>query len=112
MMLLRQILKAFCAGVIGFWLASAQAADGDPARGANKVLQCGGCHGIANYQTAYPEIYRVPKLAGQTREYLVSALNDYRSGARKHPSMRGTANGLSEQDIADIAAFYSQGANK
>ena len=73
---------------------------------------CAGCHGIPGYRTAYPAVYSVPKLGGQQAAYLEKALQDYKTGARKHPSMRGIAATLSDQDIADLAAYYSAGASK
>jgi cytochrome c553 len=81
--------------------------DGNPAQGRAKSAMCEGCHGIAGYRTAYPDVYPVPKLGGQASDYLAKALRDYKSGARAHPTMRGIASGLSDQDIADLAAYYS-----
>jgi cytochrome c553 len=74
----------------------------------NKAAMCIGCHAIEGYKTAFPEVFRVPKLGGQSAKYIESALNAYRKGERKHPSMRGIAGSLSDQDIADLAAYYSQ----
>jgi len=71
---------------------------------------CEGCHGIADYRTAYPEVYPVPKIGGQQAAYIVKALQDYKTGARKHPSMRGIAATLSDQDMADLAAYYAGNA--
>jgi len=82
---------------------------GDPAAGKEKKSMCAGCHGIAGYHTAYPEVYRVPKLGGQHPAYIVEALKAYKSGARDHQSMRAIASSLSEKDMADLAAYY--GAN-
>jgi cytochrome c553 len=95
---------ALCAGL------PLQAADGDAEAGKQKKQMCEGCHGIAGYRTAYPVVYSAPKLGGQTVGYLVKSLQDYRDGARKHPSMNGVAASLSEQDMADLAAYYT-GAN-
>ena len=88
---------------------SAQAQDikGDAAAGQKKNVMCIGCHGIAGYQASFPEIYKVPKISGQGEKYIVSSLNAYKKGERKHPSMRGIAVSLSDQDMADLAAFYS-----
>lgn len=74
----------------------------------NKVAMCIGCHGIAGYKATFPEVYRVPMLGGQAEKYLESALKAYRKGDRKHLTMRGIAGSLSDQDIADLAAYYSQ----
>ncbi len=88
----------------------AAAADvvGKPEAAAGKTAMCIGCHGIPEYKTAFPEVYRVPKIGGQSAKYIESALKAYQKGERKHPSMRGIAGSLSDQDIADLAAFYSQ----
>lgn len=77
--------------------------------GRVKAYTCTGCHGVDGWRNAYPN-YPVPKIAGQHFEYLVSALNDYRSGARKHPTMQGQGEALSDQDIADIAAYLAGAA--
>ena len=72
----------------------------------NFHAQCIGCHGIPGYKTAFPEVYHVPKIAGQQATYLVTALKAYKSGGRSHPSMRAIAASLSDQDMADLAAYY------
>jgi cytochrome c553 len=84
-----------------------QAQDGNAEAGKLKRQMCEGCHGIAGYRTAYPVVFNVPKLGGQTAGYIVKALQDFRSGARKHPSMDAVAASLSAQDMADLAAYYS-----
>ncbi len=91
----------------GFF-STAQAQDAQAAqRGSTKVQMCIGCHGIVGYQADFPQVYKVPKIAGQDARYIVSALTAYRSGDRKFPTMRSIAASLSDQDIADIAAYYS-----
>ena len=80
---------------------------GDIESGKNKISMCVGCHGIPNYKTAFPKTYRVPKIAGQRTAYIVSALKAYRSETRSHPSMKAVAGSMSDQDIADVAIFYS-----
>jgi cytochrome c553 len=93
--------------------ASAQGTPiGDAAKGAQKNLQCSGCHGIDGWRTAFPEVYRVPRIGGQHEAYIVKALQQYKSGDRSHPSMRAIAAALSEQDMADLAAYYAQGGVK
>ncbi|MEK0427720.1 MAG: hypothetical protein RL001_247 [Pseudomonadota bacterium] len=89
-------------------LSAAADAAGDANAAKNKVAMCIGCHGIAGYKATYPEVYRVPMLGGQSEKYIASALNAYKKGERNHPSMVGIAKGLSDQDIADIAAYYAQ----
>ena len=81
---------------------------GDAKAAENKVAMCIGCHGIVGYKASFPEVYRVPMLGGQTEKYLASALNAYKKGERNHPTMRGIAAGLSDQDIADVSAYYAQ----
>jgi cytochrome c553 len=89
---------------------AAAAADivGNPKAAAAKVEQCIGCHGISGYKGTFPEVYRVPMIAGQSAKYLESALNAYKKGDRKHPTMRGIAASMSDQDIADVSAYYAQ----
>jgi len=81
---------------------------GDPTQAHKKIAMCEGCHGIAGYRTAYPDVYPVPKLGGQSAAYLSNALHAYKAKQRSHPSMRGIAASLSDQDIADLAAYYSE----
>ena len=81
---------------------------GDAAAGATKAAMCIGCHGIVGYQASFPEVYMVPMIAGQGAKYIVSALTAYSKGERKHPSMRGIAATLTEQDMADLGAFYEK----
>ncbi len=83
-------------------VGSAEAAKG-------KISMCIGCHGIQDYRTAFPEVYSVPKIAGQQPDYIVKALQEYRAGDRSHPTMRGIARSLSDQDMADVAAYYGAG---
>ena len=82
-------------------------AQGDAKVGETKAAMCIGCHGIPGYQNSFPEIHKVPKISGQSDKYIAAALTAYQKGDRKHPTMRGIAASLNEQDIADLAAFYS-----
>lgn len=88
--------------------ASAQGLKGDPAAGASKNAQCIGCHGIPGYQASFPQVHKVPMISGQSAAYIAAALDAYRKGDRKHPSMRSVAQVLSDQDIADLSAYYAQ----
>ncbi|QNP47812.1 c-type cytochrome [Diaphorobacter aerolatus] len=88
-------------------LIQAQEIKGDAKAGEGKIAMCIGCHGIVGYQATFPEVYRVPMISGQSAKYIVTALTEYKKGERKHPTMRGIADSLSEQDMADVAAFYS-----
>ena len=92
--------------------AQAPAPAGDAAAGRQKNSMCIGCHGIAGYKTAFPEVYNVPKIGGQHPAYMVKALQAYKSGDRNHPSMKGIAATLSDKDMADLAAYYSAGPGK
>jgi len=86
--------------------AHAQDAQGDAKAGEKKIAMCIGCHGIPGYQASFPEVHKVPMISGQNAKFIVAALNAYKKGERKHPSMRGIADNLSDQDIADVAAYY------
>lgn len=86
--------------------AQAGAQAGSAAAGEKKAAMCIGCHGIPAYQASFPEIYKVPMIAGQNSKYIVSALTAYKKGDRKHPTMRAIAASLTDQDMADLAAFY------
>lgn len=109
-MTLRIPLALLAAGFACAALAQQPAPAGSAEAGKKKIAMCEGCHGISGYKTAYPEVYHVPKLGGQQPTYLVRALQAYKSGERSHPSMRGIAAGLSEQDMADLAAYYGGAA--
>jgi len=79
---------------------------GDAAAGHKKAAMCIGCHGIVGYQASFPQVYKVPMISGQGPEYIVAALTAYRSGERKHPTMRAIAGSLTDQDLADLGAYY------
>ena len=91
--------------------AHAQEIKGDAKAGQQKIAMCICCHGIHGYQASFPEIYRVPMISGQNAKYIVSSLNAYKKGERKHPTMRGIADTLTEQDMADLGAYYEQHGN-
>ncbi len=76
----------------------------------SKVQMCIGCHGIVGYKASFPTVYPVPKIGGQNAKYIESALQAYKAGDRSHPTMRGIAGSLSDQDMADLAAYYSAAA--
>jgi cytochrome c553 len=89
--------------------ASAQAADekGSAQAGQGKVWLCIGCHAIQDYRADYPFVYKVPKIGGQNAAYITAALAAYKTGERKHPTMRAIAGSLSDQDMADIGEYYA-----
>ena len=72
----------------------------------NRIAQCQGCHGIPDWKTAFPEVYRVPKLGGQKSNYIVAALKAYRSGDRDFPTMRAIAANLTDEEIDGVAKYY------
>jgi cytochrome c553 len=104
----RRVESCIVAATLALFSLAAQA-DGDIARGAKLAYTCLGCHGIENYKNAYPK-YSVPKLGGQNQAYIVAALAEYKAGARWHPTMRGYATELSDQDRADLAAWFNVAA--
>jgi cytochrome c553 len=108
------MIRSYAIAILAMLLSAAATAQtaapaGDPVKGRDKTRMCEGCHGIEGWRTAYPEVYRVPKLGGQHEAYIVKALQEYRSGERSHPSMRAIAGTLSDQDMADLAAYYAKG---
>lgn len=105
---IRTFLSAALLAAVGLaQSAVAQELKGVPADGQRKAQQCIGCHGIGGYKASFPEIYHVPMIAGQNPKYLVAAMSAYKRGERKHPSMRGVVDNLSDQDMADLAAYYA-----
>jgi cytochrome c553 len=99
-------------GMVGLlaagWLAAAPdaMAAGNAERGEKLAYSCLGCHGIPNYKNTYPT-YSVPKLGGQTAEYIVLALQAYRNKERSHGTMHAQAYSMSDQDMADIGAYFA-----
>lgn len=85
---------------------AAQAQDADA--GEKKIAMCIGCHGIVRYQASFPEVHKVPMIAGQNAKFIVASLMAYQKGERKHPTMRSIAASMTEQDMADVAAFYER----
>lgn len=82
-------------------------AAGNAAEGKKKTAMCEGCHGIPGWKTAFPEVYHVPHLGGQHAKYIVAALNAYKKGERPNQTMQSIAAQLSDQDMQDLAAYYS-----
>jgi cytochrome c553 len=101
-------LRKEAIGALALVSALAAHAAGDPKQGERKFYTCLGCHGIEGYRNAYPD-YDVPRLRHQHAEYIVAALQEYRAAERPHSTMHAQAASLSDQDLADIAA-YLQGA--
>ena len=101
--LLCSTLLALTAGYAGAQTTSAAPIEA-------KIAACIGCHGIHGYQASFPEVHKVPMIAGQDARYIASALNAYKKGDRKHPTMRAVAATLTDADIAAISAYYQQQA--
>ena len=81
-------------------------AQGNVEAAKSKVAMCVGCHEIGGYKASFPTVYSVPRIVGQNAKYIENALLAYKKGERSHPTMRGIAGSLSDQDIADLAAWY------
>ena len=105
-----KLFSAICAACVSFGTAAVWAQDikGDAKAGEGIAATCIGCHGIKGYQASFPEVYRVPMISGQSAKYIVAALNAYKKGDRKHPTMRAISESLTDQNMADLAAFYSE----
>lgn len=98
------LLLATLCGAAALSSARAQSAT----QGEQKVAMCIGCHGIVGYQASFPEVYKVPMIGGQGAKYIVSALNAYKKGQRKHPTMRAIAGSMTDADMAEVAAWYEK----
>ena len=81
-------------------------AEGSADAARDKVSMCAGCHEIPGYKASFPVVYSVPMITGQTARYIENSLQAYKKGDRSHPTMRGIAGALSDQDISDLAAYY------
>lgn len=94
---------------LAFGATHALAADVTPnPEGAKEVISnCIGCHSIPGYKASFPTVYSVPLIAGQSEKYLANALIAYRKGDRDHPTMRAIAGSLTDQNIADLAAYFA-----
>jgi cytochrome c553 len=101
------IIAGLLVGNLG--LTTPASADGDPVAGRAAAETCMGCHALEGYFNVYPS-YHVPRIGGQQAGYIVSALKAYRDGSRQHGTMHANAVNLTDDAIADIAAFVaSQG---
>ncbi len=101
--------------LFGLAAAAATAAYAQPVLAAGNakaaeahVSMCIGCHSIPGYQASFPRVYRVPKIGGQSAGYIEAALRAYAKGERSHPTMDGIAKTLTDEQIADIAAYYAE----
>jgi cytochrome c553 len=102
------VLAAFAASATTSTAVTAADVVGNPKAAPAKIEACIGCHGIPGYKAGFPEVFPVPMIGGQSAKYIESALKAYRKGERKNPTMMGIAASMSDQDIADVAAYYAQ----
>jgi cytochrome c553 len=107
MKLHRSVVAACACALVPFAAAQQPAAAGNPEAARAHVSMCTGCHTIPGYQSAFPRVYRVPKIGGQSARYIEAALQAYKKGDRSHPTMAAIAAGLTDQQILDIAAYYA-----
>jgi cytochrome c553 len=99
--------RIFLAAALAACVPAAYAADDNKLTLENRIAQCQGCHGLPDWKTAFPEVYRVPKLGGQKGAYIVSALKAYKSGERDFATMRAIAANLTDAEIDGVAKYYS-----
>jgi cytochrome c553 len=99
-------LLSICVALASLWAAAPVFAQGDVDAGRVKAWTCSGCHASEAYKNIYPT-YSVPKLRGQSAAYIAAALKAYRAGERPHPTMRAQAGSMTDEDIADIAAYIA-----
>ena len=97
-------MKALVAMALAACIATPAFAGGSAEAGRQKSENCKACHGADGNTPTGPDF---PRLAGQHEDYLLKALKDYKSGARKNPIMSGQVGGLSAQDMADLAAYFA-----
>lgn len=102
---MRMTVTALAVLATGFLASGALAQQGDPDEGKVIAYTCNGCHGIPFQKNVYPT-YSVPRIGGQNYGYIVSALQAYRDGTRKHSTMNAQAHTLSDEDIHDVAAYF------
>ena len=107
-MKLLSIASLLLCALIGAQAQAQGEVKGQASAGADKNAMCIGCHGIPGYQVIFPEQYRVPMISGQSEKYIYNALQAYKKAERRHPTMKVIAASLSDQDMADLAAFYAQ----
>jgi cytochrome c553 len=104
--LLTTIFAAAVACATAMGSVHAQEVKGNAKAAEAKIAMCIGCHGIVGYQASFPEVHKVPMISGQSAKYITAALNEYKKGDRKHPTMQGIAASLTDQDIADLSVYY------
>jgi len=106
MKIIRHGCLAVVAALLPIVTCAQQASKSDAA--PVSVSMCTGCHGIPGYQSTFPRVYKVPKIAGQSAKYIEAALAAYKKGDRDHPTMRAIAQQLDEKQIAWLAGYYAE----
>jgi len=102
----QQMAALLCGMIAAVGFSASAMAAGDASKGRFLAATCMGCHGIQSYTNVYPT-YHVPKVGGQHADYVAAALKEYKSGERTHSTMRAQAASLSDQDMADIGAYFA-----
>jgi len=103
----RLLLSAISAALLaGLVMSTGARAGGDVEAGQVKAIPCMGCHAIPGYTSVYPT-YHVPRVGGQHEEYIIAALKAYKSKQRSHRTMQAQAASLSDEDMANIAAYFA-----
>lgn len=105
---MKRFLLVLAAAAAPSAYAQQPAAAGDAKAAEPHISMCAGCHSIPGYQSSFPHVHRVPKIAGQSAGYIEAALRGYAKGERSHPTMDGIAKTLTDKQIADIAAYYAE----
>ena len=99
-------IVALSCGALAATATATQPPIGNAREGRIIGYTCLGCHGIKGYRNAYPD-YNVPRLRGQSAQYLYDARKEYRSGARAYPTMHLQALSLDPQQMRDVAAYLA-----
>jgi cytochrome c553 len=115
---MKTLVSLSFAALVGTGFASTAVAQQPPVQKPNvspttvpvstQIAMCTGCHNIPGYQASFPEVHKVPMIAGQTAKYIANSLIAYRKGERKHPTMRSVAVAMTDDDINAVAAYYEK----
>ncbi|MEX0607764.1 MAG: cytochrome c [Halofilum sp. (in: g-proteobacteria)] len=100
---MQRISAIIMSAVLAAAATNAQAA-GNPAAGKEKAQTCAECHG----ERGNTSNSMYPKLAGQHESYLLQSMKDYQTGDRDNQIMAGMISNMSEQDLADLAAYFAR----
>lgn len=100
---MRRVTLSFTLAILAAGSAGFVYAAGDAEAGKAKSAACAGCHG----QSGISNMPTVPTIAGQKEAYFVKTMKDYRDGKRSDPMMVPAVKGLSDEDFANLAAYYA-----